>query len=233
MRGATGREIHSRQRQGVSIHAPRAGCDSIHDKDQHDHSVSIHAPRAGCDSTTPKTHSLTTRFNSRTPCGVRQGVCQSWSLGSMFQFTHPVRGATHQPIQHHQTQWFQFTHPVRGATWLESYLYFSKPFQFTHPVRGATGGLQQVSEDDLVSIHAPRAGCDTDLPRKSHRVLVSIHAPRAGCDHITSTIVQLRHSFNSRTPCGVRLDHLAPAVHTDLVSIHAPRAGCDAPAPHD
>ena len=56
-------------------------------------------------------------------------------------------------------------------------------FQFTHPVWGATlsGGGSPIQ--NVVSIHAPRVGCD---PRHVWR----IHASR---------------SFNSRTPCGVRL----------------------------
>ena len=57
--------------------------------------VSIHAPRAGCD------HILITSlfhdycFNSRTPCGVRPSLLfEVLSTLELFQFTHPVRGAT-------------------------------------------------------------------------------------------------------------------------------------------
>ena len=34
----------------------------------------------------------------------------------MFQFTHPVRGATEALQRKREEEWFQFTHPVRGAT---------------------------------------------------------------------------------------------------------------------
>ena len=34
----------------------------------------------------------------------------------MFQFTHPVRGATASWMYPLYPIWFQFTHPVRGAT---------------------------------------------------------------------------------------------------------------------
>ena len=80
---------------GVSIHAPREGCDIRVDVGRVDKVVSIHAPREGCDkiaaSTIPKP--------------------------PMFQFTHPVRGATSLGFELSAVQTkFQFTHPVRGAT---------------------------------------------------------------------------------------------------------------------
>ena len=79
-----------------------------------------------------------------------------------------------------------------------------------------------------VSIHAPRVGCDVLLPIGWEPYLeVSIHAPRVGCDLTRSQNSKLEISFNSRTPCGVRL--VAPSVHCEAVhvSIHAPRVGCD------
>ena len=40
-----------------------------------------------------------------------------YSATGMFQFTHPVRGATTMPDSDYAaTGMFQFTHPVRGAT---------------------------------------------------------------------------------------------------------------------
>ena len=79
----------------------------------------------------------------------------------VFQFTHPVRGATrsfalsvvfadvsiHAPREGCDPRparppssllKFQFTHPVRGATNTSSSLRPDGRFQFTHPVRGAT-----------------------------------------------------------------------------------------------
>ena len=57
---------------GISIHAPREGCDGNDDTHQHANRISIHAPREGCDTET------TIRTNTQT----------------VFQSTHPVRGAT-------------------------------------------------------------------------------------------------------------------------------------------
>ena len=60
-------------------------------------SVSIHAPRAGCDMGMLKLVQMSNGFNSRTPCGVRPLLVMLHSLHVLFQFTHPVRGATSDP----------------------------------------------------------------------------------------------------------------------------------------
>ena len=80
--------------------------------------VSIHAPRAGCDVyPIPPIRTHITRFNSRTPCGVRLVVGLESALLEKFQFTHPVRGATAEQLSAKiEGSEFQFTHPVRGAT---------------------------------------------------------------------------------------------------------------------
>ena len=59
---------------------------------------------------------------------------------------------------------FQFTHPVWGATAYDIDLIYSIcEFQFTHPVWGATTrDLESVAEI-TVSIHAPRVGCDDSV----------------------------------------------------------------------
>ena len=117
VRGATGAAANAAGVSIVSIHAPRAGCDAA----QHDNTtesrcfnsrtpcgvrhlpaylqhvteyVSIHAPRAGCDTRQSKNKIPTRSFNSRTPCGVRQWDRMNYMQDKMFQFTHPVRGAT-------------------------------------------------------------------------------------------------------------------------------------------
>ena len=124
---------------GVPIHAPRVGCDILQIRQWVEQDVSIHAPRVGCDS------------DARTDKQYRQ----------MFQFTHPVWGATYLPPTRIRRSRFQFTHPVWGATWkvsrkvssrqvsihaprvgcdfkVGSTAYTEEPFQFTHPVWGAT-----------------------------------------------------------------------------------------------
>ena len=78
--------------------------------------VSIHAPRAGCDSIVGSRRLILGGFNSRTPCGVRQFKQMNEMQDKMFQFTHPVRGATTAWLSGSASNSFQFTHPVRGAT---------------------------------------------------------------------------------------------------------------------
>ena len=56
--------------------------------------VSIHAPREGCDSNRDRGKQRGLSFNSRTPGGVRPDFDQKWRASSLFQFTHPGRGAT-------------------------------------------------------------------------------------------------------------------------------------------
>ena len=79
--------------------------------------ISIHAPRAGCDTTPAKSSLSFFLFQSTHP--VRGAtVCRVCSTSSMlFQSTHPVRGATttERPVVA-TSRVFQSTHPVRGAT---------------------------------------------------------------------------------------------------------------------
>ena len=78
---------------------------------------------------------------------------------------------------------FQFTHPGRGATSASSEPSKSViVFQFTHPGRGATQGGRLWHAPIVVSIHAPREGCDGSGIVLIHIAEVSIHAPREGCD---------------------------------------------------
>ena len=56
--------------------------------------VSIHAPRVGCDCLICSFCFGLQSFNSRTPCGVRRDLSRPSSTATRFQFTHPVWGAT-------------------------------------------------------------------------------------------------------------------------------------------
>ena len=56
--------------------------------------VSIHAPREGCDARWQVQDYRTLGFNSRTPGGVRLFFSPATAVITLFQFTHPGRGAT-------------------------------------------------------------------------------------------------------------------------------------------
>ena len=55
-------------------------------------------------------------FNPRTPRGVRLVDANGRIVTSIFQSTHPVRGATSCRYASVVGDTFQSTHPVRGAT---------------------------------------------------------------------------------------------------------------------
>ena len=161
MRGATDTKILEQWFLEVSIHAPRAGCDYIARgkrcpfvRFQFTHPVrgatveslrqelaqyvSIHAPRAGCDGSIALVNLIVLRFNSRTPCGVRPKALELARSYKMFQFTHPVRGATKKADLTNLATKVSIHAPRAGCDTIVDY----------NP---------SFSE---VSIHAPRAGCD-------------------------------------------------------------------------
>ena len=98
------------------------------------------------------------------------------------------------------TTLFQSTHPVRGATSQFPYGRFIPEFQSTHPVRGATLLPQTHAGILTVSIHAPREGCDDKGAEKPFASTVSIHAPREGCDFCTALGLANDNAFQSTHP---------------------------------
>ena len=153
-------------RFGISIHAPRAGCDHhFFPILQICFLISIHAPRAGCDSNNLIRLNSKRNFNPRTPCGVRHPAESKPSKHKRFQSTHPVRGATSK-------------RPLPSCK--------SSGFQSTHPVRGATRTLAAATRRRCISIHAPRAGCDLYCPKAvlCDRIFQSTHPVRGATqDH--------------------------------------------------
>ena len=116
-RGATQTEHTNSRTLGVSIHAPREGCDVCWLVVVAYDNVSIHAPREGCDGTPLRRSARGRSFNSRTPGGVR--------LPSSVDLLTPLRVSIHAPREGCDACYprrflrlirFQFTHPGRGAT---------------------------------------------------------------------------------------------------------------------
>ncbi len=214
--------------------------------------VSIHAPRAGRDSVRRSGFPRTRSFNPRAPCGARHPHRGQWDIEGVFQSTRPVRGATcvfvcgcgRSDVSIHAPRAGRDT---GGRSWLHRRMCFNPRapcgarrgttvsavlallFQSTRPVRGATQEQAERSVQGRVSIHAPRAGRDrgnlesvltvTEFQStrpvrgatavyalSSCRIRVSIHAPRAGRD-----------------------PRRRAAADVLGVSIHAPRAGRDPP----
>ena len=245
-----------RRRSGVSIHAPRAGGDSMcwitsssgrgfnprpprGRRRAHDGlparpaRVSIHAPRAGGDLPPGRTLQELA-FQSTPPArGATRGCRKRTTLPSEFQSTPPARAATRAPAGH------------RSARGNEVSI---------HAPRAGGDHKQRMEsfDEEEVSIHAPRAGGD-DSDRGGYcGGGVSIHAPRAGGDAGTSEASGGASSFqstppargatsgagrasragrcrgfNPRPPRGGRPVALAAQDADVVVSIHAPRAGGD------
>ena len=59
-----------------------------------DNKVSIHALLAECDKRKERNKTMITRFNPRTPCGVRPASLAPTTLTLQFQSTHSLRSAT-------------------------------------------------------------------------------------------------------------------------------------------
>ena len=150
----------------VSIHAPRVGCDIVEITIIIDKQVSIHAPRVGCD----------------------QNLATYDCCTYLFQFTHPVWGAT--PL-HRQTLTTLTVsiHAPRVGCDMRVIIGEVKRSRFNS--RTPCGVRQHVSVYVRV------------LGR------VSIHAPRVGCDGVRNFTECVTNSFNSRTPCGVRHEKVA------------------------
>ena len=139
--GATIRWFWDHLIAGVSIHAPRVGCDSgclrlsragggrfnsrtpcgvrqyFATPKSPSVNVSIHAPRVGCDFELLAYVARYFRFNSRTPCGVRPCRRGDNPLRCGVSIHAPRVGCDLQNryiVEYYLK--FQFTHPVWGAT---------------------------------------------------------------------------------------------------------------------
>ena len=99
---------------------------------------------------------------------------------------------------------FQSTHPARGATIAAISSGLSTSFQSTHPARGATVRRPPFCFHFDISIHAPREGCDFAPRNDGGMWVISIHAPREGCDCQNQGSSSRMDYFNPRTPRGVR-----------------------------
>ena len=147
---------------------------------------------------------------------------------SVFQSTHPLRGATLEATYDYQQGEGNFNPrtPCGVRQFYERYCELHKIFQSTHPLRGATKVYVDTGFGTFISIHAPLAGCDKTTVNfvggegiSIHAPLagcdrchadaaclwrISIHAPLAGCDAAVCGLMTDGTHFNPRTPCGVR-----------------------------
>ena len=168
--------------------------------------ISIHAPLAGCD----------------------RSQARSTSSSTIFQSTHPLRGATSGLIRfdcvllHFNPRTpcgvrlmnikisqiiksFQSTHPLRGATPVPLSMFL--PLPYFNPrtpcgVRPTTATIANYYQQ-FQSTH-PLRGATPLCSCASASARISIHEPLAGCDICRAVRCLPVLYFNPRTPCGVR-----------------------------
>ncbi len=191
-------------------------------------------------------------FNPRTPYGVRQSESDSNRKTSLFQSTHPIRGATVllDDLFFGNVQ-FQSTHPIRGATVADPG--FGQPivisihaphtgcdliqdplptvfrlFQSTHPIRGATPIWAMMSTMNIFQSTHPIRGATSKvafIPDK-FKLFQSTH-PIRGATSLWLYPLKPLSDFNPRTPYGVRRHSVSLPRQAVDISIHAPHTGCD------
>ena len=186
--------------------------------------ISIHAPLAGCDASHRRDNARHGYFNPRTPCGVRRRSGGASARCARFQSTHPLRGAT-PPGRDDMVSGRHFN--PRTPCGVRLYYIFRGQkraiFQSTHPLRGATRQKQRAINANVISIHAPLAGCDAKSAATPSRRInfnprtpcgvrhfrawlrkptqeISIHAPLAGCDLARALVDARNAEFQSTHP---------------------------------
>ena len=170
--------------------------------------ISIHAPRGGSDRRNLWILVYLIYFNPRSPWGERPVVLSSLMIGSIFQSTLPVGGATPETQRPDQGRGISI-HAPRG---------------------GSDGCTPHQRPRHTISIHAPRGGSDRGHRRDGRGRRISIHAPRGGSDHLQRFRTSRTSDFNPRSPWGERLCWLAALMAAQGISIHAPRGGSDLPS---
>ena len=128
-------------------------------------------------------------FNSRTPGGVRLSGCNKLEEVSMFQFTHPGRGATPINSSHSRGGGVSIHAPREGCDYTELLRELREiAFQFTHPggVRLRPGNLAR-SASSFNS--RTREGCDGSWAHSINTTICFNSRTREGCDSMVQSCV--------------------------------------------
>ncbi len=195
-------------------------------------------------------------FNPRTPCGVRLIRRIVIYMTTVFQPTHPLRGATsrgvsvtvvatistHAPLAGCDEELSKAlikrlisTHaPLAGCDIKHASLNETRQtFQPTHPLRGATVRIMSRGSSVGFQPTHPLRGATSRYHQSPKHSQISTHAPLAGCDLVIFVPSSTDSYFNPRTPCGVRHISLQRKLYKIAISTHAPLAGCDGGKPPD
>ena len=193
--------------------------------------ISIHAPRAGGDTVFGRTIYVRKKFQSTPPVrGATGRGSTGTALRQNFNPRPPCGGRQRRPEPEAALPWISIHAPRAGgdqARRIGSALGATE-FQSTPPVRGATKSSWCSCRRSTISIHAPRAGGDQERRhegRKGHRFQSTppVRGATASAPHSTSTPRRFQSTppvrgatyldyplgggdeyFNPRPPCGGR-----------------------------
>ena len=207
--GCDSKSVAARNLHEISIHAPRVGCDGILSQGSAIVGISIHAPRVGCDLAALVLLGEHTRISIHAP---RVGCDVGLALGLQLigvDFNPRTPCGVRRTSSLHRLEVDDDFNPrtpwgVRQA--VRTVPVATMGFQSTHPVWGATVRV--------------------DACKVRHILFQSTHPVWGATAHHGHTVQHLRY-FNPRTPCGVRPGGAVPAHAGQRISIHAPRVGCD------
>ena len=177
---------------GISIHAPLTGCDAAGEIHPAWIGISIHAPLTGCDSMDAVRYFVRTIFQSTHPS--RGATTDKSSLCQLLSISihAPLTGCDLQ-FRHIKTDRAISIHaPLTGCDCYpckQSLLLFQ--FQSTHPSRGATLIPSHIRPLLHISIHAPLTGCDdADRQEIKHRYIFQSTHPSRGATTNTCDLIQ-------------------------------------------
>ena len=168
--------------------------------------ISIHAPRAGCDSAVTSVPPILTYFNPRTPCGVRPA--DAVVSTSDFPYFNPRTPCGVRPPYrttlctacnfNPRTPCGVRQVPAAGARRVVA-------ISIHAPRAGCdvADGAHRIQRG--ISIHAPRAGCD-GIRQGRHLTVGQFQSthPVRGATGCLAALCKVCFNFNPRTPCGVR-----------------------------
>ena len=142
--------------------------------------ISIHAPCEGCDFLSGCRNNLYFQISIHAPCEGCDLLCLYLALGvTLFQSTHPVKGATIISMVNIVYRLISIHAPCEGCD--------------------DSKGIKGFGEI-CISIHAPCEGCDFHFFIIHLACDISIHAPCEGCDFIEKTLLKLSPLFQSTHP---------------------------------
>ena len=151
--------------------------------------VSIHAPREGCDLCSDRIHRLGDGFNSRTPGGVRPALSLCAGLSEVgFNSRTPGGVRLYRSILSTSIRCFNSRTPGGVRRIRERQGHCEKSFNSRTPGGVRLSLCTFILHICPVSIHAPREGCDIVVNFLVRKQAVSIHAPREGCDRYKRAI---------------------------------------------